>query len=215
MNELMLTNDFINSFTNDKNASHTKQDNQDKIKKLRNTTSENKTDHLFWYIYNIIYPNNIVKNKFLEEKQIKFKWMEMINSDKNLCKKYKNIQPFLITHNNINLESADAACHLFNISLIIIYENTYVYLNKSDITPIIIKYVNNNYTKINESYDYISNKYFYVDNYNKLCYSISHYKSVELKDIAVKLGIDIPIKHKKNDIYEDIKNKLKLIYLKI
>ena len=139
----------------------------------------------------------------------------MINSDKNLCKKYKNIQPFLITHNNINLESADAACHLFNISLIIIYENTYVYLNKSDITPIIIKYVNNNYTKINESYDYISNKYFYVDNYNKLCYSISHYKSVELKDIAVKLGIDIPIKHKKNDIYEDIKNKLKLIYLKI
>ena len=90
-----------------------------------------------------------------------------------------------------------------------------MYLNKCDITPIVIKYVNNNYTKINESYDYISNNYFYVENYNKLCYSISHYKSAELKDIAVKLGIDIPIKHKKNDIYEDIKNKLKLIYLKI
>ena len=170
MNELMLTNEFINFFENDKNVSPSKQDSQSKIKKLKNTTCENKTDHLFWYIYNIIYPNNIVKNKFLEEKQIKFKWMEMINSDKKMCKKYKNIQPFLITHNNINLETADAACHLFNISLIIIYESTYVYLNKSDITPIVIKYMNNNYTKINESYDYISNKYFYVDNYNKLCY---------------------------------------------
>ena len=208
----MLTNKFIDSFISEQNIIVHKQNIQNKIKK---PNTNKKTDKLFWYMYNIIYPSAVIKNIFLEEKQIKFKWMEMINNDKKLCKKYKNIQPFLITHNIINLECVDAVCHLFNISLIIIYENTYVYLNKCDNTPVVTEYVNNNYTKNDEDYHYISNNYFYVDNYNKLCYSITRYKIAELKVIAVKIGIDIPNTHKKIDIYEDIKNKLKLIYLNI
>ena len=212
MNEFMLTNKFIKSFITKQNIVVHKQHIQNKIEK---TNTNKKTDNLFWYMYNIIYPDTVIKNILLEEKQIKFKWMEMINNDKKLCKKYKNIQPFLITHNNINLECVDAVCNLFNISLIIIYENTYVYLNKCNNIPIVTKYVNNNYIKNDEDYHYISNKYFYVDNYNKLYYSISHYKISELTVIAVKLGIDIPITHKKVDIYGEIKNKLKLIYLNI
>ena len=90
----MLTNEFINSFIDSKKASHIKQETQHKIKKLTDTTNERKTDHLFWFIYNIIYPDNIVKNKFLEEKQIKFKWMEMINNDKKLCKKIQKCTTF-------------------------------------------------------------------------------------------------------------------------
>jgi hypothetical protein len=216
MNEKMLTNEYINSFLSKRNEKIKNTNETKKNMKQQKNTKHNNPDKLFWYIYNIIYPNNIIKNTFIEEKQKKFKWMEMINDNKKLCKKYKNIQPFLISHKNINIETADAVCHIFNLSVILIIENTYIHLNKPEINPIAVKYVYNyNLISDNETYDYISNNYYYVENYKKLLFSISHYKLLELKDIAIKLGIDIPVKHKKKDIYDDIEKRLNLIYSKI
>ena len=44
---------------------------------------------------------------------------------------------------------------------------------------------------------------------------MSHYKIVELKKMAMMINIKIEASYKKKDIYEALKNKLKLIYLNI
>ena len=212
MYHYQITNEFINKYISKKDSYNTKITNDD-INVKKNTS--NKNDTLFWCIYNIIYPNNIINNYFIEEKKIKFKWMELIKQDKKLYKKYILIQPFLICHSKINIQTVDAICHLFNISIIFINENTYIYLNKCNVKPVFIKYVQDKYVILeNETYENIFNNYLCIDDYNKLIYAISKYKLSDLKLMALKLCIDVSNK-KKKDIYDIIKNKLKLIYLKI
>ena len=212
MNKYQMTNNFMNRYiTNYTNNNIT---NHKQIKKAEKYTTT-KNDTLFWCIYNIIYPNNIINNFFIEEKKIKFKWMEMIKQDKKLYKKYILIQPFLICHNKINIQTVDAICHLFNISIIFINDNTYIYFNESTVKPIFIKCVDNNYIVLkDETYENISNNYLCIEDYSKLIYAISKYKLPDLKLMALKLCVDVTNK-KKKEIYEHIKNKLKLIYLKI
>ena len=214
MNKHQITNEFINTFIN-----HNIKNKPVEINYLDQKHTDQKHTHtndtLFWCIYNIIYPNNIINNYFIEEKKMKFKWMEMIKRNKNLYKKYILIQPFLISHKKINIQTVDAICSLLNISIILIIDNTYIYLNKTDIKPIIIKYTDNKYIVLeNETYDYIVNNYLCIEDYKKLMYAISKYKVHELKLMALKLCIDVTNK-KKNDMYEEINNRLKLIYLKI
>ena len=213
MNEQQITNEFINKYIN-RNILNNPPEIKCLDQKSTNTNTNTK-DTFFCCVYNIIYPNNIINNYFIEEKKMKFKWMEMIRENKDLYKKYVSIQPFLICHNKINLQTVDAICHLFNISIVFINENTYIYLNKTDINPIFIKYTDNKYIVLkNETYDNIENNYLCIEDYKKLIYAISKYKVHELKLMALKLCIDVTNK-KKNDMYEAINNKLKLIYLKI
>lgn len=209
MNEHQITNEFMNQYINH-NIKHIP------IKiKYQKQKSTHRNDILFWCVYNIIYPNNIINNYFIEEKKMKFKWMKMIKENKNLYKKYILIQPFLICHDKINIQTVDAICHLFNISIVFINDNTYVYLNKTDIQPIFIKYIDNKYIVLkNETHENISNNYVCIENYSKLIYAINKYNVKDLKLMALKLCLDVTNK-KKNEMYEDIKNKLKLIYLNI
>jgi hypothetical protein len=209
MNEHQVSNNFINRYINQNIKPTTTEVRQIKRE------SHKLTDALFWCIYNIIYPNNIIKNYFIEEKKVKFKWMELIKQNKELYKKYILIQPFLICHNKINIPTVDAICHLFNISIILLNDSTYIYLNKTDTKPIFIKNTDNKYIVLkDETYENIVNNYLCIDDYKKLIYAKSRYKVHELKLMALKLCIEVRNK-KKNDIYEDINNKLKLIYLNI
>ena len=209
MNEHQITNEFMNQYINH-NIKHIP------IKiKYQKQKSTHRNDILFWCVYNIIYPNNIINNYFIEEKKMKFKWMEMIKENKNLYKKYILIQPFLICHAKINIQTVEAICHLFNISIVFINDNTYVYLNKTDTEPIFIKYIDNKYIVLkNETHENISNNYVCIENYSKLIYAINKYKVTDLKLMALKLCVDVT-NMKKNEMYEYIKNKLKLIYLNI
>jgi hypothetical protein len=206
MNEHQLTNEFINNYL----IRNDKYNQQIEPKILCKPT---KSDTLFWCIYNIIYPNNIIHNNFIEEKRIKFKWMEMIKQNKKLYKKYILVQPFLICHNKINIHTVDAICTLFDISIILTNNNTYIHLNSNEETPAFINYATNKYiVLINETYDNVINNYIHIEDYTKLIYTINKYKVSELKIMALKLCIDVKNK-KKPEIYEIIKNKLKLIYI--
>lgn len=210
ISEYQITNEFINRYI--KNSKNNK---LDQLVESKKNIIPTKNDTLFWCIYNIIYPNNIIHNNFIEEKKIKFKWMEMIKQDKKLYKKYISVQPFLICHNKINIHTLDAICHLFNISVIVTNNNTYIYLNKNDTDPTFIKFIDNKYIIIkNETYDNLVTNYLHIEDYNKLLYAINKYKVADLKIMALKLCIDVKNK-KKSEMYEIIKNKLKLIYLKI
>lgn len=210
MNEHQITNEFMNKYICNHNIKH----NPMEIK-CQNQKSTHTNDTFFWCVYNIIYPNNIINNYFIEEKKMKFKWMEMIKENKNLYKKYILIQPFLICHAKINIQTVEAICHLFNISIVFINDNTYVYLNKTDTKPIFIKYIDNKYIVLkNETYENISNNYVCIENYSKLIYAINKYRVADLKLMALKLCVDVT-NMKKNEMYEYIKNKLKLIYLNI
>tara|TARA_Y100000741_G_C18212337_1_gene542226 strand:+ start:199 stop:828 length:630 start_codon:yes stop_codon:yes gene_type:complete len=209
MNKHQMTNEFINKYIINNDDIYIKSSEKN------NSIKPTRSDTLFWCIYNIIYPNNIIHNSFIEEKKIKFKWMEMINQNKKLYKKYILIQPFLICHSKINIHTVDAICHLFDISIILTNNNTYIYFNKNETTPVFINYNNGKYTLLkNETYDNVINNYLHIEDYNKLIYAINKYKVNDLKIMALKLCIDVKNK-KKNEIYEIIKNKLKLIYLKI
>ena len=127
MYDHMLTNAYIKTFII---SPIIKATTQTFVKQIKTTNTKN--DALFWCVYNIIYPNNIINNYFLEEKNTKFKWMETIILDKKLYKKFINIQPFLISHNKINIETLDCICHLFNLTIIVIVDNTYIHLNPND-----------------------------------------------------------------------------------
>jgi hypothetical protein len=211
INNHMLTNEYINTFI----ISPIIKPIIQKFTKQIKTTNTNK-DALFWCVYNIIYPNNIINNYFLEEKNIKFKWMEAIMLDTKLYKKFINIQPFLISHNKINIETLDAICHLFNLTVIVIVDNTYIYLNPNDKNQIIFIKIKESASIVNdETYDYIINNYLHIENYHKILYSMSRYKIVELKEMAMKINIKLDPSWKKKDIYESLKNKLKLIHLNI
>ena len=207
MNECQMTNEFINRY-----LINNKRITPIEIKKSNKST---KKDYLFWCIYNIIYPNNIIHNDFLEEKKIKFKWMELIKQNNKLYKKYILVQPFLICHNKINIHTLDAVCHLFDIYIILTNNNTYIDVNKNETDPVIINFTGTGYVILkNETCDNLINNFIHIEDYNKLLYSINKYKVCDLKIMAIKLCIDVKDK-KKKEIYEIIKNKLKLIYLKI
>ena len=213
MDKNILNNEFINLYTSNNIIIKTK-NIQQRTKCANQKKIQN--DILFWYIYKLKYPEHIIKNVFLEEKKNKFKIIVAIHNDKKLSKKFKTVDPYFTTINNINLEAADAMCTLFNISIIITYENTYVYLNKNtDNITTIIEYDITNYKISSNNYHYISSNFFYVENYKKLLYSHSRYKVDELKDISIRIGIHFDSKTKKSMIYDNIINKLKLIYLKI
>ena len=125
--------------------------------------------------------------------------MEMIIENKKLYKEYILIQPFLICHNQINIHTVDAICHLFDISIILTNNNTYVYLNKNDTDPIFINYVDNKYIILkNETRDNLVSNYIQIEDYNKLLYNINKYKVSDLKIMASKLCIDVKNK-KKNE----------------
>ena len=137
----------------------------------------------------------------------------MIKQNKKLYKKYILVQPFLICHNKINIHTVDAICTLFDISIILTNNNTYIHLNSNEETPAFINYATNKYiVLINETYDNVINNYIHIEDYTKLIYTINKYKVSELKIMALKLCIDVKNK-KKPEIYEIIKNKLKLIYI--
>ena len=89
MNSFMLTNEFLDSFVvSPSNNIGVSKDAKEHKKRVR---EEVKTNTLFWCLYNIVFnksDNDMIKNRFTEEKRIKYEWILKLQSKKPLYKKH-------------------------------------------------------------------------------------------------------------------------------
>lgn len=184
-------------------------------------------DFLFWlwviFLYGFSEYEILRKNTFVTEKNYKINFIEKLRNKDNkpILKKLKTklpeIEGNLANENLLHLKNLETMLIIDNFNFIymddkIYYENISYPGNKT----LIVKYFkkNENYGLLLDNqklYDY-RNKLFLVDSYIKPIKAISNYKAQDLRDICVKINIDImktPSKKKtKKELYQLITEKL-------
>ena len=182
-------------------------------------------DSLFWCFYvllNGIDKYDLLGNQyFLEEKKIKFQYIEILRKNKDLLKIYKikplsEIEDELANKDAIGIKTFVALCIVSNLNVMIINKRKYYEFRMNDDkkTTIIhqydqpLKFVMEMKTS-EETINYYRDSFFKLDTLNYKLKSISSYKTEELMDLCNKLGIKT--KHDtsnkkitKKDLYEAI-----------
>ena len=225
MNQMLLTNEFIDSFVF---SQERRQDTREKIEnKSRNNNKKTlspSTDTLFWCLYYIITNNSkdTIKNTFIEEKQKKYEWVLKLQTNRALYKKHSKSEPFFSLHNKFSISAVHALCELFSLTVTIIIDKTYIrfeYGSNNDNFLIIYDITTNTFSLNNNLDSYginnVSKTHLHIVDYKKTLYAMSHYKIDELKTFMNKLGMNTDKSLKKQEIYDNVKNKIKLTYLKI
>ena len=222
MNSFMLTNEFLDSFvvSPSNNIGVSKDTKEHRKKRLQ---EEIKTNTLFWCLYNIVFnksDNDMIKNRFTEEKRIKYEWVLKLQSKKPLYKKHYKSEPYFSVHSDFSIGATHAVCELFSLSLTIIVDKTYIHFNYGE-NHHIIEYNTETNTfspstnLIKHNIENLSISYLHIVDYHKMLYALSYYKINELKRFMNQLGMHTDSSLKKKDMYDIIKNKIKLTYLKI
>ena len=169
-------------------------------------------DTLFWCFY--IFKNGIANYEMLEnrnivkEKDEKIKYIEKIRKNKALLKQNKiklipQIESNLLNDEIIDLKTFHVLCLLENINYLLIEEHFYFENKKEEEEKIFIlkkkkKDVYSYQIKDNQEKE---NKFEKVE-IDKNFYCISHYSLKDLKEICIKLKIEIQKEWKKKDIYD-------------
>jgi hypothetical protein len=189
-----------------------------------------KQNSLFWCIYIFIHGydeyqmihNSRHSTVELSENQ---KIIDFLRSNPKIIKS--------TNHKTTNIKSQELLSDLMigkktNISLLIPYAIFYKtsivvsFCNKNvvlEVIPeisekqLIIYYdKNKNYgidlstTDCGKIINHLRDKNIFIENYDKALKSISHYKTEDLREMAKKLGIEMPLKIKKNEMYSALEN---------
>jgi hypothetical protein len=197
------------------------------IKKKQDTFISTLKDNLFWCFYVIkmgIDKYDMIGNQhFVIEKEMKFNYIELLRSKKDLLKINKikplyELEDDLANKTQISLKTFVALCIIENINIIIVNKKKifeYIYNDEKDVYIIkkpeySLKYIldlNNIKVTDDKIKEFRENNYklTYIDSSIK---SMTSYKLNELIEIANKLGINITSdknkKRTKKDIYETI-----------
>lgn len=167
-------------------------------------------DSLFWCFY--ILKNSIEKYENMDfinivvEKNLKIEYIEKFRKKKELLKMYKlsslsHIENVLLNELKIDVKTFISLCVLENINILFIHKKTFFELKmNSDQAIQIIHFFPDKYkygieiendsfiftTKIEE----YKEKYYKITNIEKPIKAISAYKSEELVEISLKLGLE-------------------------
>jgi hypothetical protein len=181
------------------------------------------TDQLFWIFYIIKYGIDEYKllgnSTYQIEKEIKFKYINIIKNNKiilknNKIKKMYECEDELLNCNKISFKTFFALCVLENINIYYLQKRTYFkYTNNDDDNYHVIHNINenNNGYEVNVTDDILLNYEtvrFKRDNYDTFLKPLSSYKLNDIIEICEKFHIPITINgknKKKNDLYNDIK----------
>jgi hypothetical protein len=201
--------------------------NNNIIKKKQDTFISYLKDNLFWCLYVIkmgIDKYDMIGNQhFVIEKEMKFKYIELLRSKKDLLKINKikplyELEDDLANKPQISLKTFVALCIIENINILIIDKKKvfeYVYNDENNIYIIkkpedSLKYIldlNNTKVTDNKIKEFRAN-YYQLTHIDSSIKSMTSYKLDELIEIANKLGINIISgnnkKKTKKEIYEII-----------
>ena len=164
-------------------------------------------DSLFWCFYVLSFGlekyEMLGNQHFVEEKKIKFQYIEILRSKKDILKMYKikplsEIEDDLANKEVIGVKTFISLCIVSNLNVMIIDKHKYYELNMNDaaITHIIyqhtqpLKFVMD-LESTKEKVDNYRNTFFQLDSLNYKLKSITSYKIEELLVLCAKLGIKI------------------------
>ena len=241
-NYLLCDNGINNNYTNNNSKNNLKSNNLYKNPELLKNKNPffipRQKDSLFWCFY--IMKNGIEKYEMIDfinivvEKNLKIEYIEKLRQKKELLKIYKfatltHIENVLLNEYKIDMKTFLSLCALENINVLFINKKTFFELEmntidyNSELT--ITKSIHilhffpdkNNYGLENDisklKIDEYKNKLYKITNSDKPIRAISAYKSEELVEICIKLGIETFNKEKdktflKKELYEEIIKEL-------
>lgn len=179
--------------------------------KHRDKFEPRQKDTLFWCFY-VLYMGfdkyYMIGNKhFVEEKELKFKLIELIRSKKDVLKMHKikplsELEDDLANKPQISLKTFVALCILNNISVFVVdkhkyYESINITSDQESCLHIIHKSIGE---PVKYSVDLLSTtekinnyreNYYHIQTLDNKLKSIASYKYDELLEIGTKLGIDL------------------------
>lgn len=237
LQNFMLSSKNLSKFTKYQNLNQEKDDklskhnnnNNNKIiyKKKQETFCSHLKDKLFWCLYVIkmgIDKYDMIENQhFVIEKEMKFKYIELLRSNKTVLKTHKikplyELEDDLANKIQISLKTFVALCIIENINIIILHKKKiFEYIcNDTEIVNIItqtdepLKYnLDLNITHSNDvKVHTLRSTLFSIQFIDSSLKSITSYKLEELIEIANKFGLDIKNennkKKTKKEIYEQL-----------
>lgn len=201
--------------------------NNNKIIAKQDTFMCHLKDNLFWYLYVIkmgIDKYDMIGNQhFIIEKEMKFKYIELLRSKKDLLKINKikplyELEDDLANKPQISLKTFVALCIIENINIFIIDKKKvfeYIYNDENDIFIIkkpeeSLKFILdlNNIKVTDNKIKEFREKFYQLTHIDSSIKSMASYKLDELNEIANKLGLNITTennkKRTKKEIYEII-----------
>tara|TARA_A100001015_G_scaffold321612_1_gene453408 strand:- start:7327 stop:8016 length:690 start_codon:yes stop_codon:yes gene_type:complete len=183
-------------------------------KKKEDYFNVKEKDQLFWCFFIFFYGMEefeMISNKFLKEKEVKFNYVEKIRNNKQLCKQLKisrnTVEDDLVNQKKISLQSLKLLCYLFDINVFYIENKKYYEMIPNENNKIFViekiekDYVIKNISK--ESIEYYRLHYWKMENLDKPLKAVSSYKADELKSICKKLSIPFE-KETKQQLYQKI-----------
>jgi len=196
-------------------------------RKRKEVFEPRQKDGLFWCFY-VLYAGfdkyEMIGNQhFVEEKQLKFKLIELIRSKKDVLKMHKirpltELEDDLANKHQITLKTFIALCIVANISVFVVdkhkyYESIHVSADNVNTNVHIIHKSTGEPVKYSmdllstpEKINQYRETYYHMTTLDNKLKSITSYKSDELLEICQKLGIDTTSTKKKTkaDLYEMI-----------
>ena len=164
-------------------------------------------DSLFWCFYVMLFGidayDMIGNQHFVEEKKIKFKYIEILRSKKDILKMHKikplsEIEDDLANKEKIGLKCFIALCIVANLNAMIINKQKYYEIIMNDNNEPIIIYQKSQPLKFTmslestkEIIDSYRNKYFKLETIEYKLKSINSYKMEELVELCNKLEINM------------------------
>lgn len=210
-----------------KNNNYHNNKNNNKIIAKRDTFSSHLKDNLFWCLYVIkmgIDKYEMIGNQhFVIEKEMKFKYIELLRSKKDLLKINKikplyELEDDLANKPQISLKTFVALCIIENINIIIVDKKKvfeYIYNDENEIFIIkkpeeSLKFMLdlNNIKITDDKIKEFHENFYMLTHIDSSIKSMAYYKLDELNEIVNKLGINITTennkKKTKKEIYETI-----------
>ena len=198
------------------------------VSKRKEKFEPRQKDTLFWcfYVLHMGFDKyEMIGNKhFVEEKELKFKLIELIRSKKEVLKMHKirplsELEDDLANKQQITLKTFIALCILTNISVFVVdkhkyYESINITADQANCIHIIHKSIGE---PVKFSIDLLSTaekinnyreNYYHVQTLDNKLKSLASYKYDELLEICKKLGIDLDNsntstkKKTKSELYE-------------
>lgn len=181
-------------------------------------------DSLFWCLYiiknGLINYTKLTNRSYVIEKQFKIEYIERIRKEKQLLKQYKfdtitNIENKLANEELIDVNTFLSLCVIGNLNIFFIKNKTYYELVMNDSNRIYKVELFNDTKKYGfeettkDNLDDFRNNYYKLDNMEKPVKSLSYYKTQDLIDICIKLGIEIKCIKNDTDNNKDTKEKTK------
>lgn len=180
---------------------------KNKFRKNKKSKLNNNYDRLFFNFLLLVKMDSLTLD-YNKNTELKFKYEFAQLMENMKFKKMEHVVNNLCYEDNINLKTLSALCCLFSKSMIYSAQNIFailheeqvnepLYLVKQDLSIVCVK---------EEKFKQLQESSFSIQNLDKPFYSMTHYKLDELKEIALKIGVDT--EGRKKDIYSKISQHL-------